>query len=128
MTVSRRGLLSGLVGLVAAPAIVRASSLMPVKAYAAPLGTPSTNTWGEKLTNNFLLNDTTSLPSEFIGWSPVFDPSGKRITQGGLVLMERPDVHPVTGQLSKQIRWSDDKLCPTLIAPKGIILPGGDGV
>ena len=32
MLLSRRGLLTGLVGLVAAPAIVRVSSLMPVKA------------------------------------------------------------------------------------------------
>lgn len=31
MITSRRGFLTGLVGLVAAPAIVRASSLMPVK-------------------------------------------------------------------------------------------------
>ena len=34
MLLSRRGLITGLVSLVAAPAIVRASSLMPVKAWA----------------------------------------------------------------------------------------------
>ena len=33
MLLSRRGLIAGLVSLVAAPAIVRASSLMPVKAW-----------------------------------------------------------------------------------------------
>lgn len=32
MNLSRRGLLGGLVGIVAAPALVRASSLMPVRA------------------------------------------------------------------------------------------------
>jgi len=32
VTVSRRGILSGLIGIIAAPAIVRAASLMPVKA------------------------------------------------------------------------------------------------
>jgi hypothetical protein len=34
MLLSRRGLITGLASLVAAPAIVRASSLMPVKAWA----------------------------------------------------------------------------------------------
>jgi hypothetical protein len=34
MTLSRRSLITGLVSLVASPAIVRASSLMPVKAWA----------------------------------------------------------------------------------------------
>ena len=34
MTLSRRSLITGLVSFVAAPAIVRASSLMPVKAWA----------------------------------------------------------------------------------------------
>ena len=33
MQISRRGLITGLVSFVAAPAIVRASSLMPVKAF-----------------------------------------------------------------------------------------------
>jgi hypothetical protein len=33
MLLTRRGLITGLVSLVAAPAIVRASSLMPVKAW-----------------------------------------------------------------------------------------------
>jgi hypothetical protein len=32
---TRRGFLAGMIGLIAAPAIVRASSLMPVKALAA---------------------------------------------------------------------------------------------
>jgi hypothetical protein len=34
MLISRRGLITGLASLVAAPAIVRAGSLMPVKAWA----------------------------------------------------------------------------------------------
>lgn len=33
MMINRRGLITGLISLVAAPAIVRASSLMPIKAY-----------------------------------------------------------------------------------------------
>lgn len=37
MTLSRRSLITGLVSLVASPAIVRVSSLMPVKAWAADL-------------------------------------------------------------------------------------------
>ena len=37
MELTRRGLITGLVSFVAAPAIVRASSLMPVKAWAEPL-------------------------------------------------------------------------------------------
>jgi hypothetical protein len=37
MTLSRRSLITGLVSFVAAPAIVRASSLMPVKAYEIPV-------------------------------------------------------------------------------------------
>lgn len=36
MMLSRRGLIAGLGALLAAPAIVRASSLMPVKAFASP--------------------------------------------------------------------------------------------
>jgi hypothetical protein len=41
MTISRRGLVAGLASLIAAPAIVRAESLMPVKAILVPrqLGT-----------------------------------------------------------------------------------------
>ena len=35
MLISRRGLIGGMAGLLAAPAIVRASSLMPVKAVEA---------------------------------------------------------------------------------------------
>jgi hypothetical protein len=35
MQLTRRGLIAGLASLVAAPAIVRASSLMPVKAWVA---------------------------------------------------------------------------------------------
>ena len=35
MLISRRGLITGLVSFVAAPAIVRASSLMPVKAWTS---------------------------------------------------------------------------------------------
>ena len=35
MTLSRRGLITGLISFVAAPAIVRAASLMPVKAVKA---------------------------------------------------------------------------------------------
>jgi hypothetical protein len=96
MNVSRRGLLTGLVGLVVAPAIVRASSLMKVKAYVDPdplrLGS-HTNTWGEKLDN------------AFIDWTPALDPSGERIFQGRLVLMERASIRPITGGPSKQIQW-----------------------
>lgn len=33
--ISRRGLITGLISLAAAPAIIRASSLMPVKTYDA---------------------------------------------------------------------------------------------
>ena len=43
MEISRRGLITGLAGLVAAPAIVRASSLMPVKALTP--GFPGSVTW-----------------------------------------------------------------------------------
>jgi hypothetical protein len=35
---SRRGLLGGLIGIIAAPAIVRATSLMPVKALEQEIG------------------------------------------------------------------------------------------
>ena len=34
VTLSRRGLIGGLIGIIAAPAIVRAASLMPVKAFS----------------------------------------------------------------------------------------------
>jgi hypothetical protein len=37
MLISRRGLITGLAGFLAAPAIVRASSLMPVTVWAEPL-------------------------------------------------------------------------------------------
>jgi hypothetical protein len=37
MQLSRRSLITGLVSFVAAPAIVRASSIMPVKAWAKPI-------------------------------------------------------------------------------------------
>lgn len=33
VTLSRRGLIGGLIGIIAAPAIVRAASLMPVKSF-----------------------------------------------------------------------------------------------
>lgn len=48
MQISRRGLLTGLVSFVAAPAIVRASSLMPVKAARPSLvavGDVSSEEW-----------------------------------------------------------------------------------
>ena len=38
--ISRRGLITGLASLLAAPAIVRATSIMPVKAYALPRRPP----------------------------------------------------------------------------------------
>ncbi len=41
MEISRRRLITGLVSFVAAPAIVRASSLMPVKAWVPRLGYPT---------------------------------------------------------------------------------------
>lgn len=37
MNLSRRSLLTGFAGLLAAPAIVRASSLMPIKVFTAPV-------------------------------------------------------------------------------------------
>lgn len=37
MTLSRRSLITGLASFLAAPAIVRASSIMPVKAWAEPI-------------------------------------------------------------------------------------------
>lgn len=42
---NRRGFLSGALGFLAAPAIVRASSLMPVVAQPAPLFTSHMGTW-----------------------------------------------------------------------------------
>jgi hypothetical protein len=42
---SRRGLITGLAALIAAPALVRASSIMPVKAAAAPAVDPIASVW-----------------------------------------------------------------------------------
>ena len=35
---SRRGFITGLVGLVAAPAVIRVADLMPIKAFHRPIG------------------------------------------------------------------------------------------
>jgi hypothetical protein len=45
LDISRRGLITGLVALVAAPAIVRVSSIMPVKAMIEPAFDASDITW-----------------------------------------------------------------------------------
>jgi hypothetical protein len=45
MIVSRRGFIGGLAGLLAAPAIVRATSLMPVKVFRRPLLDLPENRW-----------------------------------------------------------------------------------
>jgi len=57
MDVSRRGLLTGLASLLAAPAIVRVTSLMPVKALGPPeLVLPYT--YGENETFSQLVTQT----------------------------------------------------------------------
>ncbi len=48
INLSRRGLIGGLVGIIAAPAIVRIDSLMPVRRI--PLFLRDTLLWGDKLT------------------------------------------------------------------------------
>lgn len=42
---TRRGLITGLAALIAAPALVKASSLMPVKAWVEPLGYDGLHFW-----------------------------------------------------------------------------------
>ena len=46
MTITRRGLITGLATFLAAPAIVRASSLMPVKALPDPMAVIGVTDWG----------------------------------------------------------------------------------
>jgi hypothetical protein len=38
MSINRRSLITGLISLVAAPAIVRAANIMPVRSFAPPVG------------------------------------------------------------------------------------------
>ena len=66
MTITRRGLITGLATLLAAPAIVRAGSLMPVKAWADPLAVIGYTDWG-------------------LGHMAVNLPCGERVYAGDLV-------------------------------------------
>jgi hypothetical protein len=62
---NRRGFIGGLIGLVAAPMIVRAASLMPVKAI------PNDLPWQEEVLRNLRQGNPIILKSRQIGLSSV---------------------------------------------------------
>lgn len=60
MNLSRRGLLTGLTAFLAAPAIVRAGSLMPVKAWNEPMAIVGYTDWGlGHMTGKFVCGEQT---------------------------------------------------------------------
>ncbi len=86
MNVSRRGLIVGLgTGLVCAPAIVRASSLMKIRPLPE-LTVKSYEHWD--ISTQFLRSDGV--------WVPVLDIDNQTVRHGGLILMERapPTIRP----------------------------------
>lgn len=90
MTISRRGLLSGLVGLIAAPAIVRVASLMPVKAWMDDgvalnaMRHPWSNVAGRDLTEDSLME----MMLELSGFDAYGQPVIEMITLGRPSLMK----------------------------------------
>ena len=54
MLLTRRGLITGFAGLIAAPAIVRVSSIMPVKAIDLPFIDLGTITWVDRVYDELL--------------------------------------------------------------------------
>ena len=70
--ITRRGLIAGLATFLAAPAIVRASSIMPVRVVPLPV---------ERMRIH--------AANVFNGWVPVLS-GGEPIRKDGLILMERP--------------------------------------
>lgn len=61
--ISRRKLLTGLISFIAAPAIVRASALMPVKSTVI---SPTIVLWGDSITIGCGINDLSLGPEEVL--------------------------------------------------------------
>lgn len=82
---SRRGFISGLAALIVAPAIVKASSLMPIKIYREidllDIGSASPNTslwlvqWGQDVVYRTFYNVDGSVTEEVIRHPRMSDPS-----------------------------------------------------
>lgn len=86
---SRRSLIIGLSTLIAAPAIVRASSLMKVK----PLLPPGWVVCGHWVISDVSLPFETAFPrvprKDAGDWKPILNVDGRIITQDGFVYVER---------------------------------------
>jgi hypothetical protein len=78
MLISRRGLIGSLASLLAAPAIVRASSLMPVKAWTldGPLTAYEAAYRRALFWDSFDSPSALSATEPYPGWRFRFDPSG----------------------------------------------------
>ena len=102
MTPSRRGFLTGMLGLVAAPAIVRVASLMPVKALPGAGGINGLLPYVDNaldIGSSGALRPVVIYRQEFIR---AFDMRVQEVTQQ---LIKRPD-----GQVGVEMRFANGKV------------------
>ena len=101
MEINRRSLITGLVSFIAAPAIIRATSLMPINAGLVPDGLCSIRLRLFWVDDSRLWRDHKPIPIKQIRLNglPICRADGEPVTAGELVTGETYSFSPSTGRL-----------------------------
>jgi hypothetical protein len=102
MDINRRSLITGLVSFIAAPAIIRATSLMPINAGLVPdSGRWSVRLFWAEVDTTRLWRDHEPIPIKQIRLNglPICRADGEPVAAGELVAGETYSFSPLTGRL-----------------------------